>query len=174
VKIIDLGQACATGTVKKRIQGTPGYMAPEQAHRQAITPRTDIYNPRRRDVLGAGGRGDSDDAAAEGRFQQSVHGALDAGMVEAPVAPHVKNPSIHPLLSKQILHCVQLDPDDRPVSMQAVLHRLDLISEMLEASPAMRRSRRPSASRTRKRSFEAHGPGAARVSGHVNHAPIPE
>ncbi|HRP64025.1 MAG TPA: protein kinase, partial [Phycisphaerales bacterium] len=33
VKIIDLGQACPIGTVKKRIQGTPGYMAPEQAHR---------------------------------------------------------------------------------------------------------------------------------------------
>ena len=44
VKIIDLGQACAIGTVKKRIQGTPGYMAPEQAHRHEITPKTDIYN----------------------------------------------------------------------------------------------------------------------------------
>ena len=36
VKIIDLGQACAIGTIKKRIQGTPGYMAPEQAHRGEI------------------------------------------------------------------------------------------------------------------------------------------
>src|SRR5688572_12156410 len=44
VKIIDLGQGCPTGTVKKRIQGTPGYMAPEQAHRQTITEKTDIYN----------------------------------------------------------------------------------------------------------------------------------
>ena len=43
VKIIDLGQACATGTVKKRIQGTPGYMAPEQAHRQTITDKTDGF-----------------------------------------------------------------------------------------------------------------------------------
>src|SRR5262245_2479908 len=44
VKIIDLGQGCPIGTVKKRIQGTPGYMAPEQAHRQTITEKTDIYN----------------------------------------------------------------------------------------------------------------------------------
>ena len=45
VKIIDLGQSCAIGTVKPRIQGTPDYIAPEQVHRRAITPKTDIYNP---------------------------------------------------------------------------------------------------------------------------------
>ena len=44
VKVIDLGQACPIGTVKKRIQGTPGYMAPEQASRDAIDQRTDIFN----------------------------------------------------------------------------------------------------------------------------------
>jgi serine/threonine protein kinase len=30
VKVIDLGQACAIGTKKTRIQGTPDYIAPEQ------------------------------------------------------------------------------------------------------------------------------------------------
>jgi serine/threonine-protein kinase len=44
VKIIDLGQACSSGSVKKRIQGTPGYIAPEQAHRKEVTPLTDVYN----------------------------------------------------------------------------------------------------------------------------------
>ena len=43
-KIIDLGQSCKIGTVKERIQGTPDYIAPEQVHRRAITPKTDIYN----------------------------------------------------------------------------------------------------------------------------------
>ncbi|MEO1535769.1 MAG: serine/threonine-protein kinase, partial [Planctomycetota bacterium] len=43
-KIIDLGQSCAVGTVKKRIQGTPDYIAPEQVHRRQITPKTDVYN----------------------------------------------------------------------------------------------------------------------------------
>ncbi|HVZ94939.1 MAG TPA: serine/threonine-protein kinase, partial [Phycisphaerales bacterium] len=44
VKIIDLGQACAVGTVKERIQGTPDYIAPEQVHCRPITPKTDVYN----------------------------------------------------------------------------------------------------------------------------------
>ena len=59
-------------------------------------------------------------------------GALDAEMVTAPIPPHVRNPRIHPLLSKQIMDCVQLDPDDRPESMQFVCNRLDLIAELLE------------------------------------------
>ena len=43
-KIIDLGQSCPIGTIKKRIQGTPDYIAPEQVHRREITPKTDVYN----------------------------------------------------------------------------------------------------------------------------------
>jgi serine/threonine protein kinase len=60
VKIIDLGQACKIGTVKERIQGTPDYIAPEQVHRQAITPRTDVYNFGRDDVLVPGSQADPD------------------------------------------------------------------------------------------------------------------
>ncbi|UCD75902.1 MAG: serine/threonine protein kinase [Phycisphaerales bacterium] len=132
VKIIDLGQGCPIGTVKKRIQGTPGYMAPEQAHRQAITPQTDIYN------FGATmywvligeviptALPPKDDAGS------LFSGALDAEMVEPPVPPHEKNPRIHPLLSKQILDCVQLNPADRPDSMEVVANRLQLIGELLE------------------------------------------
>ncbi len=43
-KVIDLGQSCKTGTIKPRFQGSPGYMAPEQAAKEAIVERTDIYN----------------------------------------------------------------------------------------------------------------------------------
>jgi len=132
VKIIDLGQACKIGTVKKRIQGTPGYMAPEQAHRQAITPRTDIYNFGAtmywvlvREVI---------PTALPPKDESSIYsGALDAEMVEPPVPPHEKNPNIHPLLSKQILDCVKIDPGERPETMEFVANRLELIADLLDA-----------------------------------------
>jgi serine/threonine-protein kinase len=132
VKIIDLGQACPIGTVKKRIQGTPGYMAPEQAHRQTITPKTDIYNFGAmmywvlvRDVIPTALPPKDDSSSL-------YSGALDASQVEKPIPPHVKNPRIHPLLSKQVLDCVQLHPDDRPQSMEFVANRLELIADLLE------------------------------------------
>jgi len=132
VKIIDLGQGCAIGTVKKRIQGTPGYMAPEQAHRQTITPQTDIYNFGAtmywvlvREVIPT--------ALPPKEDRDSLYtGAVDADMLEAPVPPHVKNPRIHPLLSKQIMDCVQIEPDARPESMEFVANRLELIGDLLD------------------------------------------
>src|SRR5438034_5617019 len=45
-KVIDLGQACAVGTKKQRIQGTPDFIAPEQVKCEAVTPRTDVFNFR--------------------------------------------------------------------------------------------------------------------------------
>jgi serine/threonine protein kinase len=132
VKIIDLGQACLIGTVKKRIQGTPGYMAPEQAHRQAITPKTDIYNLGAmmywvlvREVIPTAmpPKGDSD---------AIFSGTIATDDIKLPVSPHVQNPRIHPLLSRQIMDCVQVDPNNRPASMEVVVNRLELIQDVLE------------------------------------------
>lgn len=44
VKIIDYGLAWITGQPKDRVQGTPEYMAPEQARQNTVDERTDIYN----------------------------------------------------------------------------------------------------------------------------------
>jgi len=136
VKIIDLGQACAIGTVKKRIQGTPGYMAPEQAHRQTVTAKTDIYNlgammywVLAREVIPTAMPPKSE------KGNSLLSGALDADQLKLPVPLHVKNPRIHPLLSKQIQDCVQIHPDDRPESMEVVASRLELIGDLLESPP---------------------------------------
>ncbi len=131
VKIIDFGQACAIGTIKKRIQGTPGYMAPEQAHRSEITQQTDIYN------LGAMMYwvlvGDIIPTAMppKNTTDSLVGGAVDTDKVELPVPPHERNPRIHSLLSKQIMDCVQPRTDDRPESMTVVVNRLELILDVL-------------------------------------------
>ncbi len=131
VKIVDLGQACPIGTVKKRIQGTPGYMAAEQAHRQAITQKTDIYN------LGATmywvlvGEVIPTALPPKDENESLYTGALEAADVKPPTPPHEKDPSIHPLLSRQILDCVRVHPDDRPESMEVVANRLELIGELL-------------------------------------------
>ncbi len=131
VKIIDLGQACAAGTVKKRIQGTPGYMAPEQAHRGEITPKTDIYN------LGAMMYwvlvGEVIPTAMPPKNSQDglLTGAVDTENIALPDPPHERNTQIHPLLSKQIMACIQPHEKDRPESMEYVANRLELILDVI-------------------------------------------
>ena len=44
VKLIDFGTAWIRGQEKNRIQGTPQYMAPEQATEKVVDAKTDIYN----------------------------------------------------------------------------------------------------------------------------------
>jgi len=129
VKLIDLGQACQIGAVKKRIQGTPGYMAPEQAHRDAITERTDVYNFGAtmywilcREVIPTA-MPPSDDRTS------LYSGAIDAENLELPTPPCEKNPAVPEALSDLILACVQPQPGDRPQSMAEVLRGLEAIRE---------------------------------------------
>lgn len=131
VKIIDLGQACAIGTIKKRIQGTPGYMAPEQAHRSEIMPATDIYN------LGAMmywvllGDVIPTSMPPKSSNDSLVSGAVDADKVALPTPPHEQNSRIHPLLSKQIVDCIQPDIRYRPESMTVVINQLEFIRDVM-------------------------------------------
>ncbi|MBT4529660.1 MAG: serine/threonine protein kinase [Phycisphaerae bacterium] len=131
VKIIDLGQACAIGTIKKRIQGTPGYMAPEQAHRGEITPKTDIYNLGAMMYWVLVGEVIPTAMPPKQSNNSLVGGAVDADKVELPTPPHERNSRIHTLLSKQIMDCVQPNPANRPETMQVVVNRLELILDVL-------------------------------------------
>ncbi len=132
VKIIDLGQACAIGTVKKRIQGTPGYMAPEQAHRKKITPKTDIYNLGAMMYWTLVGEVIPTSMPPKGANDSLLGGAVSKEQLKLPKPPHERNPRIHPLLSKQILDCVQPSPEQRPESMDIVVNRLELIRDVME------------------------------------------
>ncbi len=126
VKIIDLGQACAMGSIKKRIQGTPGYIAPEQAHRKEITALTDIYNfgatlywvllreeipcalPSRSGKMGA---------------------ALEYSQIRLPQAPADQDPRIPIELSDLAMQCIQVDPGDRLQDMEDVAARLEVLAD---------------------------------------------
>src|SRR5438270_390101 len=44
VKIIDFGLAWIKGEAKNRVQGTPEFMAPEQARQGTVNERTDVFN----------------------------------------------------------------------------------------------------------------------------------
>jgi serine/threonine-protein kinase len=131
VKIIDLGQACSIGTIKKRIQGTPGYMAPEQAHRGEITPKTDIYNLGAMMYWVLVGEVIPTAMPPKNTTDSLVGGAVDADKVQLPVPPHERNSRIHSLLSKQIMDCVQPNANNRPESMTVVVNRLELIQDVL-------------------------------------------
>ena len=132
VKIIDLGQACETGTVKKRIQGTPGYMAPEQANRGVITPRTDIYNLGAMMYFILLGELIPTAMPPKNKSDRLVNSAIEAENVKLPAPPHERNKRIHTLLSKQIMDCVYPNPDDRTETMSVVVNRLELIRDVLE------------------------------------------
>lgn len=128
VKIIDLGQSCPVNTVKKRIQGTPDYIAPEQVHRREITPKTDVYN------LGASmyfvlTRQKVKTALAD---DQSLVSSIDDSLMEPPTPAIQLNKRIPGKLNELIMQCLEVDAEKRP-SMVDVVDRLDLIHAMLKA-----------------------------------------
>jgi len=141
VKIIDLGQACEVGTTKKRIQGTPGYMAPEQAHREAITAQTDIYN------LGATmywvlvGEVIPTSLPPKDENNSLYSGAVDPDLVKLPIPPRqriqegalrrAKSYPIPESLSELVMDCIQVTPSERIASMDLVADRLAQIAAEL-------------------------------------------
>ena len=129
VKVIDLGQACSSGTIKERIQGTPDYIAPEQVHRQKITPQTDVYN------LGATmywvlTRTHIPTAMPK---DNSLVRSLDPEMIERPRPIRELKRNVPERLAELIMRCVEVDPDERPRTMREVHDTLDLVHAMVLA-----------------------------------------
>jgi len=119
IKIIDLGQSCKIGTVKKRIQGTPDYIAPEQVKRQPIGPKTDIFN------LGA-----TMYWALTGENVPTLipkKTGLGLTMPEPCPPPHKLKKQIPLPISNLIMDCVKDDPSERPTDMTTVISKLDIM-----------------------------------------------
>jgi serine/threonine protein kinase len=120
VKVIDLGQAVAVGTKKKRIQGTPDYIAPEQVKLAAVTIRTDVYNfgatmywaltRRKLPTLFTVGKKDNSFL-----------------LTDSILTPHDINRMVPQGLSQLCMECVRAQPSKRPNDMGAIVKRLELI-----------------------------------------------
>jgi serine/threonine-protein kinase len=123
VKVIDFGQSCPIGTVKARIQGTPDFIAPEQVHRRPLDGRTDVFNFGATLYWTLAGRPIPTVLPKEGSL------TLKNGQRIPPVEQF--NPDVPRLLSKLIADCVELNPVQRPTSMNEVVSRLTLISKQM-------------------------------------------
>ena len=129
VKIIDLGQACPVGSVKKRIQGTPDFISPEQVRCEPVTVQTDVYN------MGATFYWLLSGSKLPTLFtlKKSKNSFLVADAIQQP---HELNPKVPENLSNLVMECVRITPAKRPASMAELCSRLDIIRHTLNTANA--------------------------------------
>ncbi|HIJ52370.1 MAG TPA: serine/threonine protein kinase [Planctomycetes bacterium] len=135
IKIIDLGQSCKIGTTKRRIQGTPAYIAPEQVRRKPLGPRTDIFN------LGAtmywaltGKNVPTLIPKRNGTLIPKKNVTFSIGIQRNYPAPHELKKRIPIGVSRLVMECVKDNPAQRPPNMMTVISRLDLMIHSLIGS----------------------------------------
>lgn len=129
-KLIDLGQSCKIGTIKKRIQGTPDYIAPEQVHRRAITAKTDVYNFGATMYWVLTGK---NIPTAMGVGGDSLTGSRDDSLIEKATPVIEINPLVPDRLNELVMECINVDPDERTEDMDVVADKLDLILGIIRA-----------------------------------------
>jgi serine/threonine-protein kinase len=120
VKVIDFGQACRTGTVKERIQGTPDYISPEQVKCEPVTPRTDVFNLGATMYWGLTGR------KIPTLF--TIKRTENSFLVDSTIAsPRELNPSVPEPLSNLVMDCCRTRLDKRPADMGELASRLEVM-----------------------------------------------
>ena len=120
VKVIDLGQACAVGTIKARIQGTPDFISPEQVKCQPVSKATDVFN------FGATLYWALTGQKVPTLF--TIKKGENSFLVDAQIkAPHEINPTVPQPLSIFVMECVRTLAAKRPADMHEVLRRLEVL-----------------------------------------------
>jgi serine/threonine protein kinase len=130
VKILDYGLAWIKGESKDRIQGTPEYIAPEQARHRIVNERTDIYN------FGA-----TMYRLVTWRNTPSVMASADGVAVNAKAFKNMLKPieecnaEAPAELCNLIYHCLAFDANKRPERASEIQGALDHLAEKLIRSP---------------------------------------
>jgi serine/threonine-protein kinase len=117
VKLIDFGQACPAGTTKQRVQGTPDFIAPEQARCKQLNYFTDVYNYGATMYWALTGRKVPTILTVPKEHREILK---EQNYPE----PHEINPAVPEDLSELIMECVQMAPAYRPQTVDEVLKRL--------------------------------------------------
>ncbi len=127
LKIIDFGQSCELGHTKKRIQGTPDYIAPEQVALAPLDQRTDVFN------LGATMywvlTGKAFSTILPGAPAGSKKLAIEARRGNDP--PIELNSHVPLPLSLLVMECCATERDQRPRDMSKVQSRLETILHLM-------------------------------------------
>lgn len=127
VKVIDFGLAWLRGEQRRRVQGTMGYLAPEQVKLRVVTEATDVFN------LGA--------AMYRMLTGQSVSGiAADTGSRDYVPShtilkdAHEVNAQVPAPLSDLVGRCCAEKPKNRPKTMAAVAEELRQVMQAMNVA----------------------------------------
>jgi serine/threonine-protein kinase len=136
VRIIDLGLASPVNSVKTRIHGTPGFIAPEQVLCKPLTQRTDVY------CFGATMyrmlTGEHVPTMIPNKSKEIPRSFRDEDVDLPPCTPpHEINPAIPPALSMLVMNCINRKPADRPESMTVVAERLGVAIQQIIRSSSL-------------------------------------
>ena len=135
VKIIDFGTAWIKGQFKDRVQGTPQYMAPEQAGMKVVDERTDLYN------FGALMyrllTGEYANFGVTGGDKQSLEmlSSFDGNALKGARPrinpPMALNDDVPGTLNETIMACLEANRDRRPAGAFEVKNQLKAVAKYL-------------------------------------------
>jgi serine/threonine protein kinase len=130
VKVLDYGLAWIKGEPKQRVQGTPEYMAPEQARHGMVNERSDIYN------FGA-----TMYRLVTWHLPPCCQGVIEGmpmdGKTFKSMLKRVQDytPDAPPALCELIHRCLSWKAQERPERMSEIQGTLDHLADDLVTSP---------------------------------------